>query len=257
MAKYVARCRLTLHDNLYYASREMGRAYETEKFLHNYGLTYALGLVRPAPAYFNGLQVPRYQNELKPERVGSFYVTPARPLKLDFAFITFKMANVPYYSFTPKVIENRVVFGRAKELAPGSVFEFFVFADEAAKLPSWLRLGKWMSKAELIYKWYQINKDDRKEAPPERPVGVSCALNPLDIRRERLFSYDVVPMPPVSLLANPTVSGPYYSLPDEEFLFDKATEPGPLRDEDKSKSERENLRSIQVPLELSYFGGEK
>ena len=39
-------CRLVLHDYLYYASREMGRLYETEKYLHNYGLTYALGLAR-------------------------------------------------------------------------------------------------------------------------------------------------------------------------------------------------------------------
>ena len=102
MAIYIARCHMTLHDNLYYASREFGRFYETEKYLHNYGLTYALGLVQPAPPYFNGSQEPHYQKELRSERVGIYYVTPAYPLRVDFAFITFKMATVPYYSHTPK-----------------------------------------------------------------------------------------------------------------------------------------------------------
>jgi len=65
---------------------------------------------------------------LQAERVSRCYVTPAYPLQIHFSFITFKMAAVPYYSFTPKESKNRVVFGRAKELAPGSTFEFFVLA---------------------------------------------------------------------------------------------------------------------------------
>ena len=48
---FIATCELILHDNLFYASREMGRTYETERYLHNYGLSYALGsalgLARP------------------------------------------------------------------------------------------------------------------------------------------------------------------------------------------------------------------
>ena len=38
-------CRLVLHENLYYATREVGRLYETGRCLHNYALTYALGFV--------------------------------------------------------------------------------------------------------------------------------------------------------------------------------------------------------------------
>ena len=238
-AKFVARCRLTLHDNLYYASRELGRVYETEKYLHNYGLTYALGLVKPAPAWFNGSQVPRYQDELRPFRVGSYYVTPARPIKVDFAFVTFKMATVPYYTFTPQVIENRVVDGRAKELAPGSVFEFFVFGDEKRELPHWIRLGKWMAKAELFYKWYAVGTDEARRVEPPQPQEVSCPLNPLDIDRHRLFTYDVVAMPPVSLLANPTVSGSCCRLKADEAAF------GDTKHEDRF-----------LPLNMSYFGGE-
>src|SRR5229473_841941 len=92
-------CRLHLHDFLFYASREMGRLYETEKYLHNYGLTYALGLTKTP--YTNLAQVPRYAEELNTLNEQGIYVTPAHPLRYTFAFHTFKMANVNYYSFTP------------------------------------------------------------------------------------------------------------------------------------------------------------
>ena len=76
------------------------------------------------------------------------YVTPAYPLRGSFAFSTFKMANVNYDSFTPQESSNRVLaFGRAKELAPQSVFKFFVLSESQIVLPRWIRLGKWMAKA--------------------------------------------------------------------------------------------------------------
>lgn len=237
MVTYIARCQMTLHDNLYYASREFGRFYETEKYLHNYGLTYALGLVQPAPAYFNGSQEPHYQDELQPERVGHCYVTPARPLHVDFVFITFKMAVVPYYSFTPKENKNRVLFGRAKELAPGSLFEFFVFAQEPKPLPRWVRLGKWMSKAEIRHKWYPVGSEAAKIVEPKIPQLIACPLNPLDISRHRLSTFDIVVMPPVSLLMNSRVIGPCCRLLADELFHDR------------TKEER------YIPLSMSYFGG--
>ena len=126
---FITVCRLHLHDFLFYASREMGRLYETEKYLHNYGLTYALGLVKTP--YANLAQVPRYAEELSTVNEQGVYVTPAYPLRYTFAFHTFKMANVNYYNFTPQISSNQVVFGRAKELAPESVFEFFVLSEQA------------------------------------------------------------------------------------------------------------------------------
>ncbi len=207
MTTYIARCHMTLHDNLYYASREFGRFYETEKYLHNYGLTYALGLVQPAPAYFNSMQEPRYEEELQIERVNGCYVTPAYPLHVDFSFITFKMAAVPYYSFTPKESRNRVVFGRAKELAPGSTFEFFVFAEEKRALPKWIRLGKWMAKAEIVHEWYTVGAENAKVVDVKRPQLVHCPINPLDLSKSRLSTFDIVVMPPVSLLTNVRVTG--------------------------------------------------
>src|SRR5579875_269900 len=158
---FITVCHLTLHDFLFYASREMGRLYETEKYLHNYGLTYALGLVK-AP-YTNLAQVPRYQEDLAVLNEQGVYVTPAHPLRFSFAFHTFKMASVNYYNLTPQISTNQVVFGRAKELAPESAFEFFVLSESQQRLPHWIRLGKWMAKArvEVISEGYaEIKQGD-------------------------------------------------------------------------------------------------
>lgn len=238
MSTYIARCRMTLHDNLYYASREFGRLYETEKYLHNYGLTYALGLVQPAPAYFNSVQEPRYEEELQAERVDNCYVTPAYPLHVDFSFHTFKMANVPYYSFTPKESKNRVVFGRAKELAPGSTFEFFIFASEMKHIPTWVRLGKWMSKAEISYEWYTVGTERAKVKEVKQPRLVACPINPLDLTKSRLTSFDIIVMPPVSILTNVRVTGTCCELAGSPTFQDRKDE------------------VLYVPLGMSYFNRE-
>ncbi|MEZ4622718.1 MAG: type I-D CRISPR-associated protein Cas5/Csc1 [Caldilineaceae bacterium] len=72
---HVTICHLTLHENLFYATREIGRLYETGRYLHNYGLTYALGFV-VAP-YFNATALPRYAEDFRTLNERACYVTPA------------------------------------------------------------------------------------------------------------------------------------------------------------------------------------
>jgi CRISPR-associated protein Csc1 len=61
---HIRRGLLTLHDSLFFASREMGRLYETEPCIHNYALTYALRLAESP--YFEPVQEPHYRADLKP-----------------------------------------------------------------------------------------------------------------------------------------------------------------------------------------------
>ena len=199
---FVTVCHLELHDYLFYASREMGRLYETEKYLHNYGLTYALGLVK-AP-YANLAQVPRYAEDLAEMNTQGVYVTPAHPLQYSFAFHTFKMANVNYYNFTPQVSTNQVVFGRAKELAPQSTFEFFVLSEKQITLPRWVRLGKWMAKAHVKV---VAHAQAQRKAGSFRASGV---LNPLDLA-QMPENCNIVAMAPASLITNVTATGEYYA----------------------------------------------
>jgi CRISPR-associated protein Csc1 len=219
---FITVCHLTLHDYLFYASREMGRLYETEKYLHNYGLTYALGLAK-AP-YTNLAQVPRYHEDLSVVNAQGVYVTPAYPLRYNFAFNTFKMANVNYYNFTPQISSNQVVFGRAKELAPESTFEFFVLSEHEVRLPRWIRLGKWMAKARVDV------KAQGKARVKQGSYRVDGALNPLDISLMP-ENCNIVAMAPASLITNVYCSGDYY-----EFDY----------------SGGDHSRTVRLPVEMSY-----
>jgi CRISPR-associated protein Csc1 len=195
-------CRLELHDFLFYASREMGRLYETERYLHNYGLTYALGLVRSP--YANLTQVPHYAEDLSFLNEQGVYVTPAHPLRYTFAFHTFKMASVNYYNFMPQISSNQVVFGRAKELAPESRFEFFVLSEREVRLPRWIRLGKWMAKARVdivASGTAQIKQGDYQ---------ASGTLNPLDLATLP-ENCNIVAMAPASLITHVYATGSHYA----------------------------------------------
>ncbi len=84
----IAVYRLTLHENLFFATREIGRLYETGRYLHNYALSYALGLA-VAP-YHSPDATPRYADDLAALNAAGIYVTPARPLGVEFELVTFK-----------------------------------------------------------------------------------------------------------------------------------------------------------------------
>lgn len=190
-------CRLTFHENLFFATREVGRLYETGRFLHNYALTYALGLAQST--YFHAQQIPTYQEELEPLNERSIYVTPARGVKISYDLVTFKYADNAYRVKMAPGSRNTPSFGRAKEIAVGSVFEFGVLSQSPLVLPTWIRMGLWQSKARL-------NIFAEVDLAP-KPLGeqqASFPLNPLDTPGEfRLF--DLISMPPSSLLEHPVL----------------------------------------------------
>ena len=185
-------CRLRLHENLFYATREMGRLYETGRWLHNYALTYALGLAS-AP-YHNASQTPRYAEQLTPLNERGIYVTPARGVDVAFQMTTFKYADNRYHVEMEKGSRNTPSFGRAKEIAVGSVFEFAVLsAQETLRLPRWIRLGLWRSKAEV--EWVEASAQPQTETEQR----ADYPLNPLDLLAAPL-AFDLISMPPASLL---------------------------------------------------------
>ncbi|MBN3888629.1 MAG: type I-D CRISPR-associated protein Cas5/Csc1 [Nostoc sp. JL31] len=213
---FIYRCQIELHDSLYFATREIGRLYETEPIIHNYALCYALGLVDSQIysttvaeehyyRYFCPEQVPKYEAHLTPLNQQEIYVTPARSLNHSSILNTWKYANNNYHVEMEKTQKNIPSFGRAKEIALESRFEFFVISQKELKLPKWIRLGKWMSKAEVTVE--PLPK-------PKIAEGIfTCThpLNPLDVMfTNQVISYDVVNMPPVSLIQNVQMRGQYY-----------------------------------------------
>ena len=201
----IYRCEIELHDSLYYATREIGRLYETEAILHNYSLCYALGLIKSDTyRYFCKEQIPQYEEHLTQLNEQQIYVTPARSLRHASVLNTWKYANNNYHVEMTKTQKNIPSFGRAKEIAPESIFEFFVISQNALKLPKWIRLGKWMSKAEVKMEQTQVKT---------KTGNFTCTypLNPLDVMfTNQVISYDVINMPPVSLIRNVILNGEYY-----------------------------------------------
>ena len=224
---HIYRCTLELHDNLYYATREIGRLYETEPILHNYALAYALGLVDSAKygttvapedsyRYFCPEQVPKYAAHLEPLNAQSIYVTPAIALRHSTTLNTWKYADNRYHVEMKKTQKNIPSFGRAKEVAPGSEFEFFVISREALTFPHWIRLGKWMSKAELEVAELQSELNSSRD----REIVIAHPLNPLDVMfTHQILSYDTINMPPVSLIRNVRMRGDHYTFPDIANFF--------------------------------------
>jgi CRISPR-associated protein Csc1 len=229
---FIYRCQIELHDSLYFATREIGRLYETEPIIHNYALCYALGLVdsqiysttvaeEHSYRYFCPEQVPKYEEHLTPLNQQEIYVTPARSLNHSSILNTWKYANNNYHVEMEKTQKNIPSFGRAKEIAAESRFEFFVISQKELKLPKWIRLGKWMSKAEVTV-----------EPLPKHKIyeGIfTCthSLNPLDVMfTNQVISYDVVNMPPVSLIQNVQMRGQYYQF--------------------------EGIQNLQIPVQIEY-----
>lgn len=212
----IYRCILELHDSLYFATREIGRLYETEPVLHNYALCYALGLVdsdrhsttvseEHSYRYFCPEQVPKYEEHLTPLNQQGIYVTPARAVNHATVLNTWKYANNNYHVEMEKTQKNIPSFGRAKEIAPESQFECFILSEMPLSLPRWVRLGKWASKAEV--KIEELSKVRSAEGEFTFPYP----LNPLDVMfTHQVLSYDTVNMPPVSLIRNVRLQGHYY-----------------------------------------------
>ncbi|MGB3262991.1 MAG: type I-D CRISPR-associated protein Cas5/Csc1 [Microcoleus sp.] len=213
----IYRCQIELHDSLYFATREIGRLYETEPIIHNYALCYALGLVDSAIysttvaeedsyRYFCPEQVPKYEQHLTALNQQGIYVTPGRSISHSSTLNTWKYANNNYHVEMEKTQKNIPSFGRTKEIAPESKFEFFIISEKSLKLAKWIRLGKWMSKAELTTE-EMGNGDNRKNGDFIFPY----LLNPLDVMfSHQVLSYDVVNMPPVSLIQNIKIRGQHY-----------------------------------------------
>ncbi|KKD39757.1 MAG: type I-D CRISPR-associated protein Cas5/Csc1 [Limnoraphis robusta] len=216
--KTIYQCQIELHDSLYFATREIGRLYETEPIIHNYALCYALGLIdsethattvseEHSYRYFCAEQVPQYEAHLTPLNQQGIYVTPARAVSHAAVLNTWKYANNNYHVEMEKTQKNIPSFGRTKEISPESIFEFFILSEKSLKLPKWIRLGKWASKAELRV---------QELAKPKKAEGLLTfpyPLNPLDVMfTHQVISYDVVNMPPVSLIKNVKLQGEYYQI---------------------------------------------
>ncbi|NET89779.1 MAG: type I-D CRISPR-associated protein Cas5/Csc1 [Kamptonema sp. SIO1D9] len=246
-------CSLTLHDNVFYATREMGILYETEKYLHNWAISYAFfkGSYIPHPYRLKGdtAQKPDYldpnreQNLLHLNHAG-LYIFPAKPLSWSYQVNTFKAAQTTYYGkskqFGDKGADRNypINYGRAKELAVGSHYQTFLIAPDYLEtpFPRWIRLGKWAAKVK-------VNLQAIPPAAIQRKSGKYVCdhpLNPLDLPLEQdLELYNRIVMPPVSLVSQAQLQGEYWELSGDEW--------------NSLRQQLPNLpRTLSLPVGVSY-----
>ncbi len=195
---YVQDCLLRADSPIYYATREVGRLYETGDHIHNFALTYALGFAQ-VPYHITRLQ-PTYQQDLAAVTAQGIYVTPATPRHVTHMISTIKFGSECWREPERNTNKNYPNYGRIKEIAPGSEFTFCVVSTMPVTLPRWIRLGIWLGKCEVIMQTEgTVTERQKSDIYPN-------ALNPLDLESPAA-NYDIVPMPPNSLIRNVRYAG--------------------------------------------------
>ncbi|HET8911465.1 MAG TPA: type I-D CRISPR-associated protein Cas5/Csc1 [Ktedonobacteraceae bacterium] len=231
MAMHIYRADLTLMEHTYFASREVGTLYESEPLLGNYALTYAMGLCA-APYDWNG--PPRYKQDLEPLNERGIYVTPAtfHPAQLRYVFSQFNAQTDSYYfRFDQNAIatepgkraraNNFPQSGKLRMLGQGSVATFYLLstADTTPRLPGYIRLGKFNSKARLMWESLKLASSTPVEGEHTLDFLVNAVdLSPAFARNLRTFSiYNIHPAP---LLSRCRASGAFWHASSaKESLF--------------------------------------
>lgn len=239
----IYRCHLTLLEPTFFSSQEIGNYYQTAPLIGNYALAYALGLCHSP--YHNSGRV-RYAEDLLPLNEQGLYVTPAT-LTASPAFRLEQFNAQPdayWYAMANNVIvtrpdgawvekrgskwyvirepgergkgiglENRPQHGRIRFLDIGNEAQFYVLCREKRQIPSYIRLGKFMSKAridtaEMTY--HEIEAQD---------ITVPFLLNPVDLAKQtELRTFDLVNVPPTPLIRNSVLGGYFYQIDQHTYL---------------------------------------
>jgi CRISPR-associated protein Csc1 len=234
----IYRGELTLHEHTYFASRELGIVYQTEPLVGNYALAYALGLCQ-APYNWSG--GPRYREDLGPLNQRGIYVTPATfdRNQLRFAVTQFNAQSDAYRTlFSNNAIiapgsrelplregqrwtvvnvdtgarrrinaTNIPQSGRIRMLALGSRATFYLLDQrDMARRPSYIRLGKFNSKARIDW---EEERHEERDGELRSPFLLNAADLPTELR---LLAFNQVSVHPAPLLHDLRAVGQHYRL---------------------------------------------
>ena len=212
-------------EPIFFASRELSDTYYTEGTIGNYALAYALGWAR-SPYRLQGKAThrPTYVEDLTPLH-GDRYILPAWPTSGRATYRSERF-NALSDSYWFAMTNNRVATaredlplmragkkpssyrpsnfpqtGRLKLIERGNHFQTLVFGDVA--LPNYIRVGKFMSKVKLT-----TLDSFSVTALPSGDYHCATYLNSADLPPNlTLTSYDLISIPPASLLKNTRFKG--------------------------------------------------
>jgi CRISPR-associated protein Csc1 len=212
-------------EPIFFASRELSDTYYTEGAIGNYALAYALGWAR-SPYRLTGIDTgrPRYLEDLVP-LADQGYILPAFPTTGSASF-RFERFNALSDSYWYAMTNNRVATaredlplkrtgkkpntfrpsnfpqtGRLRMIERGNRFQTLVFGN--LDLPEYIRVGKFMSKVRV-----EVKQELQITVLPEGEYTCDVYLSAADIsQHSQLLAFDLISMPPVSLLKNLRFNG--------------------------------------------------
>lgn len=219
-------------EPVFFASRELSDTYYTEGTIGNYALAYALGWARsPYRLLRETTGRPTYLEDLTP-LAGQHYVLPAWPVDTSASF-RFERFNALSDSYWYAMTNNRVAIaredlplkrtgtkpstfrpsnfpqtGRLRMIERGNRFQTIAFGN--GELPEYIRVGKFMSKVRV-----EIVKTVSVTPLPLSEYNCHAYLNSADLPSGLgLLSFDLISIPPASLLKNLRFSGAAWQVGD-------------------------------------------
>lgn len=219
---HIYRCEFELMEHVFFASREVNDYFQTEAVVGNYALAYALGFCQSE--YYNDGQI-HYTRDLQKLNEESIYVTPGTfTEKPSFVISRFNALSDSYWfqmaqnavSVNRRLRARPANFpqaGRIKLLAIGNRGLFYVTSRKQLAIPSYARLGKFMSKIKISAReqeFYEVEAENCK---------YRYFLNPNDLADDiQLGTFDLLNVKPTPLVRNASLSGKFNRLSDETNL---------------------------------------
>lgn len=208
-------------EPIFFASRELSDTYYTEGTIGNYALAYALGWAR-SPYRLTGKDTgrPQYLEDLTP-LAQECYVLPAWPVNDEIAF-RFEHFNALSDAYWYAMMQNQVATaredlaihrsrrgkpssfrpsnfpqtGRLRMIERNNRFHTIVFGN--CVLPEYIRVGKFTSKVRV-----DIVEELEVRSLPQNQYRCNTYLSSADIPPNlQMLAFDVISIPPVSLLKN-------------------------------------------------------
>jgi len=243
--RHLYGCTITLMEPTFFSSREISAFYQTEPLLGNFALAYAFGFCH-APYYNDGTIY--YGEHLGELNARGLYVTPGTVIGAPrFTLQSFNsqpdsymsamgqgyLAAPPEGGYLSKKgsnwyahrkgrakgkklpASNRPQYGRIRAMAIGTRLQAYVISQQPISLPSYIRLGKFMSKARVESRALAGGVQEKDV----REVMIPALLNPADLPASIvLHRYDLINVPPTPLVQHALLSGRCYRLPDGKWL---------------------------------------
>ena len=223
---HIYRCEFQLMEDLFFASREVNNFFQTEAVIGNYALAYALGLCHAS--YHNEGEITYAKDLEKLNEVG-IYVTPGTLTEEPrFTVVQFNALSDSYWyqmeqnaiSVNRDRISNQRLrarptnfpqIGRFKLLSIGNKGVFYLTSRDEFRVPRYIRLGKFMSKAKI-----SVYKQQYRENQAEN-VSYCNYLNPNDLPPDtQLGMFDMLNIRPTPLIRHVQLSGSFYQLADDD-----------------------------------------